>query len=93
MININMNTECEKCDRTMQLRENCEPTPICDACAQDELARESSRLDWLSEHPEITIYKGLFNGQMQWWLHRITPHNIQYNSLREAIDAAMLPNV
>ena len=53
-----------------------------------ELKKDKERLDWLERHQEIKIMRAEFGGKMQWWLHRITPHDLQYDSLRTAIDAA-----
>lgn len=30
-----MSTECQSCGTAYALREGCEPTPLCDPCAQD----------------------------------------------------------
>lgn len=47
------------------------------------------RLDWLGNHNEIMICRYKSGRGWKYWLHRITPHQDVYNSLDEAIDAAM----
>ena len=64
-----MDSTCQRCDRTMRLRENCEPTPFCDECAhleverlQRELADENARMNhyrhkWQDAEREIQKLK------------------------------------
>jgi len=35
---------CRKCGHAYALREGCDPTPFCDACAHDEVDRLTARL-------------------------------------------------
>lgn len=50
--------QCQGCGHMMRLRDGCEPTALCDTCAQDRLtvleAREPLVQDVLTKHDALT---------------------------------------
>jgi uncharacterized OB-fold protein len=60
-----MDTECKKCGRVYQLRENCEPTPFCDACAQEQINQLERELNETRALIAKTVNDELSTSDMQ----------------------------